>query len=91
MTNPIDFPTRDEAQYNTNTRLISLFDNGKTQRDDGYNTLDNSKQEGDIFYAVTVGRSIGIFNDCSEASASISGYSHSTCIKFKNMKKHSNT
>ena len=80
---PIKFLTREKAQHNTKTQLISLFDNDKTQHDDGYNKLDSSKQNGDTFYAVTVGRSIGIFSDLSEAFASISGYSHSSCVKFK--------
>ena len=80
---PVNLLPRGEAQRNVNNRLISLFDYDNTQQDDGYNKLDTPNKDGDDFYVVKAGRSIGIFNDWSKASLSMSGYSHSSCVKFK--------
>ena len=44
---PINFPTREEAQHNVNTRLISLFDNDNTQQDYGCNKVDTPNQDRD--------------------------------------------
>ena len=80
---PINFPTRSERDDDINNNLISLFDNNNSNQAESYNKLTTKNADGNSFYAVTAGRSIGIFNDWSETQASISGYSHSSFVKLK--------
>ena len=76
--NTYSFPDRDELNSTRNNTLMSMLD------DDNTKPPPTSAKNKTFYYAVSTGRTIGIFNDWAEAHASISGYSHAAHKRFEN-------
>lgn len=75
--NTYSFPDRKEANTTMNNTLMSMLDDNTTK------PPPTSSKKKTFYYAVSTGRTVGIFNDWAEAHASISGYSHAAHKRFE--------
>ena len=76
--NTYDFPNAQTVETINSNRLLSMLDDDTTN-----NHTTTSSTNRQLYYAVSTGRTVGIFNDWAEAHASISGYSHAAHKKIE--------
>jgi len=65
------FPQKQEVATLNNARMLSMLDDDNSNK-----PSTTSSKNKKFYYAVSTGRTVGIFNDWVEAHASICGYSH---------------